>query len=52
MGRNEPLWVKVKKSNNQRTIGVEELSRGKDSPGYTGWREERTKSRSTVTLGP
>jgi|SRR5580692_4747880 hypothetical protein len=32
MGRNEQLWVKVKKSNNQRTIGLEELNRRKNSP--------------------
>lgn len=25
---------------------------GWNDPNYTGWREERTKSRSTVTLGP
>ncbi len=25
MGRNEPLWVKVKKSNNQRTIGLQHI---------------------------
>jgi hypothetical protein len=52
MPENEPLWVKVKKSNNQMKIGLEELNRRKNSPGYRGWREERTKSRSTVTLGP